>query len=163
MKYLGERFYFNAGGLVNRIGRDIVLTAKPQMPKIRIETHHWIGPEAIKIAKGKNFKIKPLDRDVLVKRCQTLLNGEKSVKLNDDDIYELVAKTGSLTGIEIGTQETKKPENVLKFYNDPNGSGFYELNVAGFSERTSIIIPKKRHDSAAAPIEDAEEFLKQKK
>lgn len=154
MKYVWpDGLYIKAGGFINRLRRDMVLVAKPQKPKIRIENHLWYGVDSIKMASGINYKINPLDRDELVRSCKNLTKGKEQINVDDSKIGGLLEKIKSITGIEIPTRNTKDPENTLRFYEDPNGAGYYELDVAGFSERTSIIIPKKREDGACPSLD----------
>lgn len=155
-----QKSFWKAGGLKNRLGLSMALTAPPNSPKVRVETHHWAGLDSIKLAKGKNYKIKSSERDELVKSCEELLQGKDKTLLLNNPIEGILAKLNKITGLDLYTfnradmRDVPKPEeaeNTLSFFKDPNGAGFYELNVAGFSERSSIIIPKKRVDGAGSP------------
>lgn len=154
MRYIWpEGLYIQAGGFANRLRRDMVIAAKPQTPKIRIENHKWFGVDESKMASGMNFKIKPLDRDELVKSCDIIIDGKDRVLLNEAKICGLLDRIKKITGIEIRSRGSfEKSENSLSFYKDPNGTGYYELDVAGFSERTSVVIPKKRNDRPYTPL-----------
>ena len=140
------KIFSRAGGIIQSMGHAFALAAHGQRPKIRVEHLLWRNDEPFVC--GRNYRVIPLERDELVKSCGDLLGKDEHAELSDGVIAGLLQRISQMTGFEIPISGTDKPENLLLSGNAPSGSGFYFLNVAGFSERHGILIPKPRIGSA---------------
>lgn len=131
--------YWRTEGIKNRLGLAMAAVSSDKRPKIRVERRGWVLglTGGFSYTKGKNYRIKPQEKDELVKTCEEMLEGKKNVAIEKTKAQIIAERIKVLTGGQVSKAITD--ENYLKKDTSITDLIFYKLNIG----KTLITIPKK--------------------